>query len=173
MWITKSSTSCPNAAIMKCTLCSIRPLMKCTLRLRRSSLETMSGAPAERASFKAVASPGRNRSASFPAPIWMSRCHAVTAKPSRSQNSTMSLRYASSPKLLRPCSLVLTRRYPIASFIVKPPFVAKRLTIASNFYWSARLRCRRAKSLIVSGGWRLVPYSRTATPFSRITPICS
>jgi hypothetical protein len=57
MCSTKWSQSLPNAATMKCTRCSISPLMKCTLRDRRSSLDTISGHRANFASFSAVASP--------------------------------------------------------------------------------------------------------------------
>ena len=54
----KSSRSFPNSATMKCTRCSMSPLMKCTLRDRRSSLETISGHRADFACLSAVASPG-------------------------------------------------------------------------------------------------------------------
>src|SRR5882757_11498021 len=37
MCIVKSSQSRPRAATMKCTLCSMRPVMKCTLRDKRST----------------------------------------------------------------------------------------------------------------------------------------
>jgi hypothetical protein len=39
---------------------------------------------------------------------------------SRFPNSSISNRCAASPKPLRPCSLVLTLKYPIAGCIVRP-----------------------------------------------------
>ena len=53
----KSSRSCPSSATMKCTRCSMSPVMKCTLRDRRSIFETISGHRADFASFSAAASP--------------------------------------------------------------------------------------------------------------------
>ena len=116
----KSSQSLPSAATTKCTLCSMSPVMKCTLRDKRSSLETISGHRPDLASFSAVASPDRSSSASAHAPVCTSWCQDLTANPSRNAKPSISWRCAANPKPLRPCSRVLTLKYPIAACIVRP-----------------------------------------------------
>jgi hypothetical protein len=82
------------ATTMKCTLCSISPVMKCTLRERRSSLETISGRRADLACSSAAACSGRSNSASAPAPVWISWCRDLIVNPSRSPNLSISERCA-------------------------------------------------------------------------------
>jgi len=86
----KSSQSFPRAATIKCTRCSISPVMKWTLRDSRSSLETIIGHRTDLASLRAATSPGRNSRASAPAPVSTSWCQDLTAKPSRAPKDSMS-----------------------------------------------------------------------------------
>jgi hypothetical protein len=64
---------------------------------------------------------GRSNSASAPPPVCTSWYQDLTSSSSREANASISLRCAASPRPLRPCSRVLTLKYPIAACIVSPP----------------------------------------------------